>query len=52
MQYDPDITLERLSREAGINVAAVKKQLRQMTNKGYIQRRESGALHVYATSTR
>ena len=51
MQEDPDITLERLSLAAGINVAAVKKQLRQMTKKGYIQRRESGAWHVFATST-
>lgn len=52
MQQYPDITIEGLSKEAGIVEAAVKKQLRQMTNKGYIQRREKdGCWHVFATSS-
>ena len=51
MHLDSDITIERLAREAGINTAAVKKQLRQMTKKGYIQRRENGGWHVFATSS-
>ena len=50
MRLDPDITIERLAKEAKINTAAVKKQLVQMTRRGYIQRRESGAWHVFATS--
>lgn len=36
----PDITIQRLSDEVGINVAAVNKQLKQLTTKGYIQRVE------------
>jgi len=51
MHLDSEITIERLAREAGINTAAVKKQLRQMTKKGYIQRRENGGWHVFATSS-
>ena len=51
MHLDADITIENLAKEAGINTAAVKKQLRQMTKKGYIQRRESGGWHVFATSS-
>lgn len=42
MQEQPDITIEQLAQRAGIVTAAVKKQLRQMTDKGYIQRREQG----------
>ena len=40
MQQNPDITIEELSRAAGIVTAAVKKQLKQMAEKGYIQRRD------------
>lgn len=40
MQQQPDITIEELSRRAGIVTAAVKKQLKQMATKGYIQRRD------------
>ena len=49
MRLNPSITIERLSREASINQAAVKKQLAQMVSKGYIQRRENGEWHVFAT---
>lgn len=52
MQRQPDITIEQLSEEAGIVMAAVKKQLRQMIGKGYIQRREKdGDWQVFATSS-
>lgn len=40
MYAAPDITIQRLSNEVGINVAAVNKQLKQLTTKGYIQRVE------------
>ena len=36
----PDITIQKLSDEVGINVAAINKQLKQLTTKGYIQRVE------------
>ena len=52
MQANPDITIEGLSKEAGIVTAAVKKQLQQMINKGYIQRKEKdGSWYVFATSS-
>lgn len=36
----PYITIQKLSDKVGINVAAVNKQLKQLTTKGYIQRVE------------
>lgn len=36
----PDITIQKLSDEVGISVAAVNKHLKQLTTKGYIQRVE------------
>ena len=36
----PDITIQKLSDEVGINVAAINKQLKQLTTKGFIQRVE------------
>jgi len=52
MQQRPDITIEDLGKEAGIVPAAVKKQLKQMTDKGYIQRRnKDDSWHVLATSS-
>ena len=51
-QQRPDITIEELGKEAGIVPAAVKKQLKQMTDKGYIQRRsKDDSWHVLATSS-
>lgn len=38
MYEHPDITLASLSEQVGVNVAAINKQIRQLTNKGYIQR--------------
>lgn len=47
---NPEITIESLSQLAGINTSAVKKQLRQMSDKGYIERRgEDGGWHVFAS---
>lgn len=40
MHAVPDITIQKLSEEMGINVAAVNKQLKRLTTKGYIQRVE------------
>lgn len=40
MSAAPDITIQKLSNEVGINVAAVNKQLKQLITKGYIQRVE------------
>ena len=40
MLEHPDITIERLSQEVGINVTAVNKQLSNLTQKGYIRRTE------------
>ena len=52
MQANPDITIEELSKAAGIVTAAVKKQLQQMIKKGYIQRQEKdGSWYVFATSS-
>lgn len=41
MQENPDITIEELSKEAGIVIAVVKKKQRFMTEKEYIQRRDN-----------
>lgn len=40
MSAVPDITIQKLSDEVGINVAAINKQLKQLTTKGFIQRVE------------
>ncbi len=50
MRLNPDITIEALSREVGIVTAAVKKQLHNMQNKGYIQRQsKDGSWYILAT---
>ena len=49
---NPMITIEQLAQKAGIATAAVKKQLHQMTLKGYIQRKETdGSLCIFATTS-
>ena len=40
MSAIPDITIQKLSDEVDINVAAINKQLKQLTTKGFIQRVE------------
>ncbi len=50
MKENPDITIESLSQKAGIATSAVKKQLTQMMDKGYIQRRgEDRSWYVFAS---
>lgn len=50
VKSQPGVTIESLSQQAGIAASAVKKQLRQMADKGYIERRgENGAWHVFAS---
>lgn len=47
---EPDITIESLSQKAGIATSAVKKQLRQMEGKGYIEKSgENGEWRVFAS---
>lgn len=36
----PDITISKLSEKVGINIAAMNKQIKQLTTKGYIRRSE------------
>ena len=52
IEENPMITIEQLAQKAGITTAAVKKQLQQMTLKGYIQRKETdGSLRIFATTS-
>ena len=51
MNDNPYITYAELSKEFSVNISALQKQLENMTKKGYIQRRESGGWHVFATSS-
>lgn len=52
MECNPDITIEGLACEAGISIAAVNKQLRQLLKKGYIQRSEyDGSWRVFASTS-
>lgn len=49
---DPETTIEEIAKSLGIVPLAVKKQLRQMVIKGYIQRREKdGSWHVFASQS-
>ncbi len=41
MQQNPDITIEQLAAKSGIVTSAVKKQLKLMIDKGFIERRTS-----------
>lgn len=49
MYEHPDITLASLSGQVGVNVAAINKQIRQLTNKGYIQRAADGNWRLIVT---
>lgn len=50
MMENPDITIEALASKSGIAPSAVKKQLKLMSDKGYIQRREGdGSWYVFAS---
>ncbi|MCQ2325619.1 MAG: Fic family protein [Paludibacteraceae bacterium] len=50
LQIRPNITMEALSEVLNINIAAVKKQLASMSQKGYIQRTDTGEWHVLAVN--
>lgn len=51
MHADPDITIGHLAEKAGIAPSAVKKQLRNMTVKGYIARNATdGSWNVFAVT--
>lgn len=51
LRTNPFITYAKLSEEVGINVSAIQKLLDGMTEKGYIQRRETdNSWHVMASS--
>jgi Fic family protein len=45
----PDITTQSLSEQVGVNVSAVNKQIRQLTDKGYIQRSQNGEWRLVVT---
>lgn len=49
MYTNPDITINALAEQVGINVAAVNKQLKQLYTKGYIQRAQNGEWRVIIT---
>ena len=50
MQENPDITIDQLSKKANIATSAVKKQLRNMIDKGYIERRDKdGSWYIFAS---
>ena len=50
MQENPDITIDELSKKANIATSAVKKQLRNMIDKGYIERRDNdGSWYIFAS---
>lgn len=46
---DPAITIPSLSIQIGINVAAINKQLKQLSTKGYIQRAQNGEWRLIIT---
>lgn len=49
MYANPDITINALSEQVGINVAAINKQLKQLGTKGYIQRSQNGEWRLIIT---
>lgn len=49
MYANPDITINALAEQVGINVAAVNKQLKQLYTKGYIQRAQNGEWRMIIT---
>ena len=52
LKNEPVITIDTIAKSLGIVPLAVKKQLRQMVIKGYIQRREKdGSWHVFASQS-
>lgn len=49
MHAQPDITIATLSEQAGVNVAAINKHIKQLISKGYIQRTQNGDWRLIIT---
>ena len=49
MSANPDITIAVLSQQVGINIAAVNKQIKRLTDKGYIERSTHGGWRLIIT---
>ena len=49
MSANPDITIAALSLQVGINIAAVNKQIKRLTDKGYIERSPHGGWRLIIT---
>ena len=49
MSANPDITIVALSQQVGISIAAVNKQIKQLTDKGYIERSANGGWRLIIT---
>ena len=49
MSANPDITIAALSQQVGINIAAVNKQIKRLTDKGYIERSTHGGWRLIIT---
>lgn len=49
MYAAPDITTANMAKQAGVNVAAVNKHIKQLTSKGFIQRTQNGDWRIFIT---
>lgn len=50
IQDEPEITIDKIAEKVGVVPLAIKKQLKQLVMKGYIQRREADrSWYVFAT---
>ena len=49
MSTNPGITIVALSQQVGISIAAVNKQIKQLTDKGYIERSTNGGWRLIIT---
>jgi len=50
MMYDnPDATIASMSGNVGVNVAAINKHIKQLVNKGYVQRAQNGDWRLIIT---
>ena len=49
MSANPDITIAALSQQVGITIAAVNKQIKQLTDKGYVERSTHGSWRLIIT---
>jgi Fic family protein len=45
----PDITIQSLSEQIGVSMTAINKQVKQLTDKGYIQRSQTGEWRLIIT---